>query len=374
MKVMKVRKWDFERNAPMTDRNGAPVYVEMPTGPELERAVIAAGEGEHIVYGEKCDSIAGTRYLKEQSVRMQDVLDAYDGGKYADLNRVEIRALLTDTGLAPLFPTLTLEGIAEGFNEAVAEFQDLIATTVPVTSGTVEDFQFVDNNDTYRDFILKELGEGARIPTARITVSGKQIYIWDKGRGIDITDRAQDAPVNLADTWLRKLGRTLAKFYKTHVTYRLANGYYEDATDAAFVLYTNGGLGTAFFDLADILTAMQYLRDKGFNPTDIVGSAANIIALEVSTIGTNGEGGYVFPNGIADRLKLMGVHMDDTVGDDEIIILDRNSALVRYELKPFGTEQERTAGQRITSLYATISDEIAMADPAARVLLSKAAP
>lgn len=364
------------QGAPVYTPTGSRVTVDIPTGDELTEAIklIALEEDTHVVVGERTDSVAGLLFLQKMGVRMSDVLDAYSDGKYADLDRVELRALLADTGLAPLFPVIILDGIAEGFNEAMMDWQSLIATTVTVNQGTVQDFTFIDNNDTYQDFVLELLGEAARIPTATITVSGKQVTIWDKGRGIDITDRAQNASVSLSETWLRKLGRTLAKFYKTHIVYRASNGYFEDASDTATVLRTNNGAGgTAGFPLADVLKAMQVLRDRGFTPTDIIGTSSNIINEEVSTI-NGGNLAYVYPDGMAARLGLQGVWMEDTADANELVIMDRNALLVRYELKPFGTEQERTSGQRISTVYATISDEIAMADPQARVILSKAAP
>jgi hypothetical protein len=409
-KLLQVRKWDYEaksarsdlivdprtnqlmvvdletrtmrranpardiEGAPLYTSSGTPVTVDIPTGKDLEAEIIrvAAEAGTHVVYGERCDSIAGLLYLRSIGVRMSDVLEVYKDGIYADPDRTQLRALLADTGIAPLFPVMILDGIAEGFNEAMQDWQALIATTVTVDSGSVEDFQFIDNNNTYQDFILRLLGEGARIPTATLTVSGKTITIYDKGRGLDVSDRAQNASVSLSDTFLRKLGRTLAKFYKTHIVYRAGNGYFEDASDAPTVVRTNGGVGgTTNFPLADILKAMQVLRDRGFTPTDIIGTSNNIINEETSTI-NGGNLAYVYPNGMDDRLDVQGVWMDDSVDTNELIIMDRNATLVRYELKPFGTEQERTAGQRITSVYATISDEIGMADPMGRVVLSKA--
>jgi hypothetical protein len=368
MSVIKVRKWDYKNKRHVTDAAGSPVYVEIPTGERLSR-LISEEFGGHTVRKSKADSNAGQAFLEKYGLRLYDVYAAYNKD-WTDLDRVEMRALLSDTGLEPLFPTLVLEGVAEGFRGAAEVWQELIATTVTVNSGTVEDFQFVDDATTADDFTMRLVGEGGRIPTARITVSGKHIYIVDRARGLDWTDRAQRAPVSLADTWLRKLGRHMAKKYFKLLALRLKNGYFDDGSDAPFVLHTTTP-GT--WTLPDLLAAIDQLEEEhNFEATDLMASGANLIALSTLTI--PGGGGWVFPNGIADKLGLQGVHRNNEMGPDEIALFDRNAALTRYELKPFGTETDRTPGQRLNTLYATISDEIVPGDPMARVLLSKAAP
>lgn len=366
MKTVKVRKFDRATRALMPDRPEN--HVEVAIGADFEDQV-------HQLYPSARSTVAGLHddrpvmaYLEKNNLRAVDIIRQLDPRKYGNMRAATVGQLLTDTGVRPLFGPMVQEQIQAGFQAIANNWQDLV-TTVPVDASSIEDFQFEDPNGSNSDsYILKLLGQGARIPTATITVSGKTVYFTTKGRGIEWSDKARRAPLPLAERWMRKAGIKLGMFYFQHLGVILRDGYFDDMSDAPDVVLT---ADTTKFQLGDLLRgAARLAMSNGFPATDVMLSTNTEIDLLTQTI--PGGGGYVFPDGIAARINgIERVHVNDAVGDDVIIPFNRDMALTRYEGKAFGTEDERTVSQGITATYATLEDEIVVGETKARVVVKK---
>lgn len=360
---VKVRKYDPKARAHMP-ADKAENLVELPLGLELvELAAESYGSGRGVTPN-SVDYRPLMRFLREKGVRAIDLIAA-SKPEFRNVRRLLVRAILADDQTRPLFAPMMQEQIAAGFQQVAADWQAFVPT-VPIDASSIEDFVFQDPN-TSEDFVLRLLGQGARIPVARITVSGKTVYLTTKGRGIEWTDKAQRAPVSLAERWMMNVGIRLGRFYFEHAGIILRDGYYDDLSDAPQVVQT---ADTTKFQLGDILTAISAVEDdNGFPVTDLMMSPASLIGLLTQTI--SGGGGFVFPEGLEERLGVERVHKNKAIGNDVIIPFNADMALVRYEGKAFGTEDERTVSQQISATYATVEDEIVVNEKKARVVLKK---
>jgi hypothetical protein len=359
--IVKVRKYNPQARSfmPDTPQN----WVEVPLGAELEELVRGLYPDEPTPFHQM------RRYLNENLLRARDIVSQYkdEKGDYRNLGRVLMARLVTDTALRPLFGPLVVTAINDGFQSVAVNWQDL-APTITLDASQIEHFTFDDPNSS-DSYVLKLVGQGARIPTARIDVSGKMINLTTKGRGLEWTDKARRAPMSLADRWLRGMGVRLAKFYFAHIAVVSRDGYFDDGSDAPDVVLT---ADTTKFQLGDLMRGVDTLEEEnGFVATDMLASSNTIIALATSM--WPGNVVPVFPEAVASIEATLGVtaRRNNAMGDNDIEFLDRNAALVRYEGKAFGTEDERTVSQGITATYATVEDEIVVDEKKARVVVHK---
>lgn len=366
MKTVKVRKFDRTTRAMMPDKTEN--YVDMAIGADFEDQVHQQYPSARATVSGLHDDRPVMAFLQDNNVRAVDAIRALNPRQYGNMRAVTVGQLLTDTGVRPLFGPMVQEQIAQGFQDIANNWQDLV-TTVPIAASSIEDFQFEDPNGSNKDsYVLRLLGQGARIPTATITVSGKTVYLTYKGRGIEWSDKALRAPMPLAERWMRGVGMQLGRSYFNHIGIVLRDGYFDDMSDAPDVVLTSD---TTKFQLGDILRGLALLSmTNGYPATDLMMSSNSSIDLLTQTI--PGGGGYVFPDGIVSRLDgVERVHINDAVGPDVIIPFNRGMALDRYEAKAFGTEDERTVSQGITATYATLEDEIVVGEKKARVVIKK---
>lgn len=353
--VARVLKFDAHHNRHMpSEVNGN--WIEIPTGAELDKLVSEKGY-------EETGSRAVSRFLNESNLRARDVVAAYE--RVPDAGRVLLSRLLSDDGLRPLFGPLVVSAIAEGFNAVSEEWRSLVRN-IPLDAGSIEDFRFEDftSLDAYT---LKLLGQGGEIPVAKITVSGQTIYITMKGRGIEWSDKARRAPLDLATQWLMRVGKRLARQYRSHIGVVARDGYFDDLSDAPDVIETEDATK---FQPQDVLNGIAELEEGlGFTATDILISRATWIALKVMQWPSGG--GPVSANMNIDATYGPTFHRIESVGDDSMVVLDSSAALVRYEGKPFGTEDKRDPAKGITATYATLEDEIVVGEIDARVVVQK---
>ena len=71
-----------------------------------------------------------------------------------------------------------------------------------------------------------------------MTISSKSVQLWKQGRGIEWTDEAKLAPIDLASMWFQQLGLQLGWDHHEQVIEMLLNGYFADGSDDAPVLST----------------------------------------------------------------------------------------------------------------------------------------
>lgn len=314
-------------------------------------------------------SNAVNRYADEVlNVDLRDVLDAILDGE--ELGQVKVSRFLTHSGLKPLFSPIVEDGLRLGLERSSAQWEDLVGRTVTVEGLAYEYYEF--NNGTAGspsptgtdEFSMKRVGQGAPIPTARVTVSGKSYSLFKMGRGIEWTDEAKNAPIDLAAAWFEQVGLQLGWDYHDEIVDVLLNGYFDDDSDDPPVLAT----GTpAVIDDTDLYTAIATMQTVyGYTPNVMLMSLARWVATLTME---NGSGYRLFPNGLEAVNGLPSARIAPAVPDDQIIFVDTSMAIVRFVNKPFGTEFDRSVQTQMEGSYGSAIELFATLFANARLVL-----
>jgi len=348
-------------SVPLKDGEGT---FEFPVGEDLQHTVEDLYSPERFA-----PSTMVKRFAAKNDVDLRDVLDTLLGEE--DLGSLTVKRFLTNTGLRPLFSPVVEDGLRLGLQRAQAQWEALIARTVPVDSMTYEYYEF-DNGTPgspepsgTSEFQLKSVGQGAPIPTARVTVSGKSYTLYKKGRGIEWTDESKEAPIDLADLWFQQVGLQLGWDYHNEIVDMLLNGYFDDGSDDAPVIPNGGGAGSITDqDLLGAVATMQTVYGYTAN-VQIMDQAT---ALKIQTMENAGGTYRIFPDGV-EAAGLPRIIISPKMPANKILFVDTNFAMIRFVNKPFGTEFDRSVQTQVEGSYGT---EISLTVPFqkyARVIL-----
>jgi hypothetical protein len=350
------------RRPEVVDRFEGDAEAQFPVGADLERAI-------EPMLDRMSASTAIRRYATDMGVDLRDVLDVMLDGE--PLGEVQVKRFLTNTGLRPLFSPVVEDGLRLGLNRIAARWQQLVARTVQVSGMTYEFYQFTNGAATANpgqpsgigEFGLRRIGQGAPIPVARVTVSGKSYTLFKVGRGIEWTDEAKNAPIDLAAMWFQQVGLQIGWDYHDELVDRLLNGYFPDNSDDAPVISTaDAGIITD----ADMWTAVGALELKyGYVANFALASLTRKVQVQTME---NGAGQRLFPNGLV-AAGLPDIQIAATVPDDKIVFGDSGFAILRLVNKEFGTEFDRNPRTQVEGSYGTAIELMVPLFPNARIIL-----
>lgn len=339
------------------NRSGQDVDIEVGSG---LREVMAKKYGSK--EANSSSSTAYKRYLSENGVTIKDVVRELG---IEDIGKVNVRALLDNDGTKPLFNAIIEDGLRMGF-ERQSNWNALVSSTVN-SDQLSQQWYYLDADDA-DDYELRDIGQGAPIPTGTIKLGDQSIKMHKRGRGIEWTDEAKRANIDMVQLWLMKLGKQLGRQYENVAVDRLLNGYFADGFDAAPTI----GVGTAnTLTLGDIFYAAKYQEQElGFNPNLAIMNLKT--AFTVTNLKDNGY--YIYKNEMQNS-KFADVinnqpFISNQVPDNRIILVDTSFALVRYSGKPFGVESERSVKTQVEGSYGTEISEFVPFEKNARLILT----
>lgn len=319
--------------------------VDFPIGEDLIHAVEATYSPEKFA-----ESTMVRRYAAHLGVDLADVIDVLLDGE--EMGSQTVRRFLTNTGLRPLFSPVVEDGLRLGLKRASAQWEALIARTINVDSMTYEYYEF-DNGtpggsgaEGISEYQLKTVAQGAPIPTARVTVSGKSYTLFKRGRGIEWTDEAKSAPIDLAALWFEQVGLQLGWDYHADIIDMLLNGYFPDGSDDAPVITAAGGVTDV-----KLLTAQATMQSQyGFTPNIMVMNQAT--AIDILTMENVGGNYRIFPDGV-EAAGLPRILVSPAMANDKVLFVDTGFAMIRFVNKPFGTEFDRSVQTQVEGSYGS---------------------
>lgn len=332
--------------------------IELNVGDEM-RSFMTKEFGKEAY--EKKNSQAFKRYLVENDVSFRQMVKQL----FPDLGATQVRAILNNDNTAPLFNAIVEDGLRIGF-ERQANWQRLVARDIPSDQFT-QAWYYLEEPDE-DDYDLRDIGQGAPIPVGTIHLGDQSIKMHKRGRGIEWTDEAQRANIDLVSLWFERLGRNLGRNYESIAVERLLNGYFADGSDAPPTL----GVGTAGeLGLTDMFYGTAYMQDTfGFNPN------LAMMNLETATrwAETRDNGYLVFQNDVANgnfpNVINSAPFINNSIPDNRIVLVDTNAALVRYVGKPFGVESERNVKTQVEGSYGTEISEFVPFEKNARLVIT----
>lgn len=310
----------------------------------------------------RTDSYAVKRYLADNNVSLKEVFRALG---VSDITKENARSMLANDMTKPLFNAVIEDGLRLGF-EKESNWQALVAKTITSTQLSQTHYYLDYDED---ETALRELGQGAPIPVGTIKVGDKSIKMHKRGRGIEWTDEAKAANIDLVALWLMKLGKNLGRSYENTAVLRLLNGYFADGYDAAPIL---GVKQANVLTISDLFYAGKYMEQElGFTPKRMV---CNLETASQITELTNGAGAYLFAeelkNGQYANVLKAPPFVSNIVPDNRIMFVDTSFALVRYSYKEFGVEFERSAKTQVEGSYGTEISEFVPFEKDARLIIT----
>lgn len=310
---------------------------------------------------EKNSSTAFKRYLASNDVSFREVINTM----FPNLGATEVRAIMNNDNTAPLFNAIVEDGLRIGF-ERQANWQRLVARDIPTDQFT-QSWYYLENPDS-DDYDLRDIGQGAPIPVGTIKLSDQSIKMHKRGRGIEWTDEAQRANIDMVSLWFQRMGRQLGRDYESVAVQRLLNGYFPDGFDTP---PTIGVSTTGQLSLTDMFYAISYMEDEfGFTPN------IAIMNLEMATqwAETRDNGFLLFRDdllaGNFPNVLNATPFINRSLPANRVILVDTNSALVRYVGKPFGVESERNVKTQVEGSYGTEISEFVPFEQNARLVIT----
>lgn len=340
----------------MKNRSGQ--EIELATGHALREEIEKKFGSEA---AKTASSTAYKRYLADNGIGLKEMIRALG---YEDIGRVKVRELLENDGTKPLFNAIVEDGLRMGW-QRTSNWQQLVAQTVNSDQFAQQWYYLEHDEDWYE---LRDVGQGAPIPVSTIKLGDQSIKMHKRGRGLEWTDEAKRANIDMVRLWLQQLGKSLGRQYENVAVDRLLNGYFADGSDAAPTV----GVQTAgTLTLGDLFYAAKYQEQElGFSP--------NLAIMNLNTAFTitnlRDNGAYLYrqelQNGNFADVINSAPFVSNQVPDNRIILVDTNFGLVRYEGQAFGVESERSAKTQVEGSYGTEISEFVPFEPNARIILT----
>ncbi|PWL71867.1 MAG: phage major capsid protein [Clostridiales bacterium] len=253
-----------------------------------------------------------------------DGLDAYQ----RQLKRYDIRVsgagsdavekFFSTADSAALFPEYIARAVAQGIHDA-NNLNEIIATKTMVNGLDYRSITIPNDEETQS---LKQVAEGAEIPTTSIKKQEKLVKLTKRGRMLEASYEAiRFQKLDLFTIALRQIGSYIAKTQFNDAVEVLLNGDGNKNPAAAVELTTSGNFG-----YADLVKLWNELGDFKMNAivagSGAMGKILNLDEVKDATAGLNfhGTGKLVTPLG-ATLVK------SGTLDADTLLALDKTCAL-----------------------------------------------
>lgn len=347
------------------NKNGE--VIELAEGRELQQEIAKFTRSNETFKTHAGDMIKNNhsapvrQFLASKGVTVAD----YVRSLKIDVRRSNVRALLDNDGLEPVFQAMMDEAMRVGFYKQ-GRWQRLVASDIDVDSLSI-DFPTLDEDDVDAD--LREIGQGAPIPVGTIKVSEKQAKVKKRGRGLEWTDEVKAMKINLVALFMQRMGLRLGREYENIAINALLNGYFADGFDAAPTV----GVKTAnTLGISDLFYATKYMEEEfGYTPTVAM---MNLNTAERWATLQDGDNAYLYlnemKNGDYPNVLRADPFVNNTIPDDRIVLVDESAALVRYVYKEFGVESDRSVKTQVEGSYGTEQSEILPFQKNARLIVT----
>jgi len=204
------------------------------------------------------------------------------------------------------------------------------------------------------DAAPRYVGEGETIPLGTVSYGSKEFRIWKVGRGIKLTDEVvYYASLNLVSIFMRDFGIKLGHATDVLSIDCLINGEQVDGSESAPVVGTATGTTLVYKDLLVIWVRMGRM---GRVPNTLIGGediAVDVLDLtefKTPVMGAPQET-LIFKSPVP---KATNFYIHGNVPDNQAIILDPTSAIIKFNGWPMKVESERIVSNQTEAFYVTL--------------------
>lgn len=301
-------------------------------------------------------------------------MDAFyeDLGLNASVDTIQNIFNLPDYSVRWLVPEIIRDAIRLGLRKNPI-WQDLIAS-----EQTLANPQAVVPHWNMSEATPHWVNEGESIKKGAVSFGQKTIKVRKLGRGIKITyEVAQYVSVNILSIFLADFGVKFNLGMDALLIDCLLNGEQADASESAPVIGI-GVSGLANFVYKDLLRVWIRMARIGRSPYGIIGGEdAALKILDLPEFKTNINGGTQpagVPNSSAISLKTpipntSAYYIHGSVPANDQIIVDRSSAVIKYNVQPLLVESDKIVSNQTLETYASLTTGFGILYRDARVVL-----
>lgn len=301
-------------------------------------------------------------------------MDAFyeDLGLNASVDTIQNIFNLPDANVRWLVPEIIRDAIRLGLRKNPI-WQDLIAS-----EQTLANPQAVVPHWNMSEATPHWVNEGESIKKGAVSFGQKTIKVRKLGRGIKITyEVAQYVSVNILSIFLADFGVKFNLGMDALLIDCLLNGEQADASESAPVIGI-GAAGLANFVYKDLLRVWIRMARIGRSPYGIIGGEdAALKILDLPEFKTNINGGTQpvgVPSSSAISLKTpipntSAYYIHGSVPANDQIIVDRSSAVIKYNVQPLLVESDKIVSNQTLETYASLTTGFGILYRDARVVL-----
>ena len=277
---------------------------------------------------------------------------------------------MPDVSVRWLVPEIIREAVRLGLRKA-AIWPDLVAMeeTIKQTQATIPHLNMSDAAPKY-------VNEGETIPLGDISYGQKDFKIRKIGRGIKTTYEVMNyCSINVVSIFLQDFGIKLGQSMDALLIDTLINGEQTNGSESAPVI----GVGTVgSVTYKDLLKVWIRMARIGKSPKAIIGGEdAALNTLDLPEFKTNVNGGTQ-PAGVPSSSALTlkspipknaNYYIHGAVPDDQQIIIDPSSAIVKYNAQPLLVESDKIVSNQTMSTFASLTTGFGILFRDSRVVL-----
>jgi hypothetical protein len=369
---------DFQKKQ-ITNKVDPEKKVKVENFSDLQTKVQAAGQADKRIAGQfndlsKKDSSAPVNaFLQENGVTLDQVWKLMG---VQNVGMETVQSLYSNDYLKPFFNAQVEQGFRSGYEQG-GRVNELIATTINMDQMSYQyyyddSFNKVADTSTQSELGYNLVEQGGPIPVVQIkAMHDRTIAVTKRGKGIEWTDEAKSMNMDLLAMHARKQGLILSRQDQARAIHMLRNGYFSDGFDAPI---TEAAKDASAF-IPSIWYAVKRFEDQtGMTVNRLIMNENRFFEYMTSL---DGQGNYLFLQQLLGgqdeaniRIQSAAPFIDNTLADNEVMLVDTNNALARYSFKPLSTETERFVNRQVEGSYTTITDDYIPFDPLARRIIT----
>jgi hypothetical protein len=302
-------------------------------------------------------------YFKLKGVKMSEVYE--DLGIDPSVDTISNMFTMVDEDVRWLVPEIIRDALRLGMRRSPI-YPAVVAATQSIsgTSVTVPHINMSEATPRY-------VGQAETITQGNISFGEKTLKTRKMGRGIAIPyEVAQYVSLDVIGIFLQDFGVKLGHGLDTLLVSTLLNGEQANGSESAPVI----GVATAnTLTYKDMLRIWVRMSRMGKNPSVMLaGEDLCIDILDMDEFKKRESGtpqaNITFKTPIPSRSDL---YVHGTIPDDQVIIMDTASTVIKYDSQPLLVESEKIVSNQTEATYASLTTGFAIVYRDSRVVLDK---
>lgn len=314
--------------------------------PEIQKAVQTVNSFRQ--NKDKPHDISFAAYVKSRWNTSMESFYA-DMGINPSMDTISNLFTVPDSSVRWLVPEIIREAIKLGLRKSPI-WSDMIATEQTIKGLSITQ-PFINMSDAAPYYV----GEGESIPFGNISYGQKQVSVRKMGRGIKISYEVKDyVSLNVVGLYLQDFGVKLGQALDTLLIETLINGEQTDGSESAPVIGIDTPGTLAYADFLRIWIRMGRL---GKVPKNMIGgeTAANA-TLNLPEFKNPVQGSPILSLNVKTPIpKTSNYYVNGNVPDNQQIIIDPSSAIIKYNAQPLLVESEKIIQNQTEETYATLT-------------------